>query len=154
MTIKNLSAPFRWVGAKNRMRSKIAPILEEARRGRPVYVEPFGGSAAMLLALEPVKLEIYNDADGRLADFFRALADDKALEKMKRYAAAFPQSREIYDEMKRDWVKSPELAKRGFAMFYVQSFSFGGKPFDSFGDKKNAVLSQTAFFSVNFLAIF
>ena len=133
MTTKNLSAPFRWVGAKNRMRSKIAPILEEARRGRPVYVEPFGGSAAMLLALEPVKLEIYNAADGRLADFFRALAADEALAKMKRYAAAFPQSREIYDEMKRDWTKSPELAKRGFATFYVQSFSFGGKPFDSFG---------------------
>jgi hypothetical protein len=74
---------------------------------------------------------------------------------MKRYAAAFPQSREIYDEMKRDWIKSPELAKRGFATFYVQSFSFGGKPFDSFGvERKNAALSQTAFFSVNFLAIF
>lgn len=42
----------------------------------------------MLLALEPVNREIYNDADGRLADFFRALADDEALEKMKRFAAA------------------------------------------------------------------
>ncbi len=118
------------------MRSKIAPILEEARRGRPVYIEPFGGSAAMLLALEPRNHEVYNDADGRLADFFRALADDKAFKKMKRYAAAFPQSREIYDEMKRDWVKSPELAKRGFATFYVETFSFGGKPFDSFGVRK------------------
>ncbi len=94
-TPKNLPGPFCWVGAKNRMRSKIAPILEEARRGRPVYVEPFGGSAAMLLALEPVNREVYNDADGRLADFFRALADDEAREKMKRYAATFPKSREI-----------------------------------------------------------
>lgn len=133
MTTKKLPGPFNWVGAKNRMRSKIAPILEEARRGRPVYVEPFGGSAAMLLAMEPVKREVYNDADGRLADFFRALADDEALEKMKRFAVAFPKSREIYEEMKRDWVKSPELAKRGFATFYVQSFSFGGRPFSSFG---------------------
>ncbi|MBP3530472.1 MAG: DNA adenine methylase [Thermoguttaceae bacterium] len=115
------------------MRSKIEPILEEARRDRTVYVEPFGGSAAMLLALEPVKHEVYNDADGRLADFFRALADDEAHKKMKRYAAVFPKSREIYDEMKRDWVKSPQLAKRGFAAFYVQTFSFGGKPFNSFG---------------------
>ncbi len=48
MTSKNLPGPFCWVGAKNRMRSKIAPILEEARRGRPVYVEPFGGSAVAL----------------------------------------------------------------------------------------------------------
>ena len=134
---KPLLSPFSWVGAKNRMRSKIAPILEEARCGRPVYVEPFSGSAAMLLALEPRNREVYNDADGRLADFFRALADDEAFEKMKRYAEVFPQSREIYDEMKRDWVKSPELAKRGFATFYVQAFSFGGKPFDSFGVEKN-----------------
>lgn len=134
---KNLPGPFCWVGAKNRMRSKIAPILEEARRGRPVYVEPFGGSAAMLLALEPRNREIYNDADGRLADFFRALADDEAREKMKRYSATFPKSREIYDEMKRDWVKSSELAKRGFATFYVQAFSFGGKSFDSFGAEKH-----------------
>ena len=94
-TPKALPGPFCWVGAKNRMRSKIAPILEEARRGRPVYVEPFGGSAAMLLALEPRNHEVYNDADGRLADFFRALADDEAREKMKRYAATFPKSREI-----------------------------------------------------------
>ena len=134
---KNLLGPFCWVGAKNRMRSKIAPILEEARRGRPVYVEPFGGSAAMLLALEPRNREVYNDADGRLADFFRALADDEALAKMKRWADAFPKSREIYDEMKRDWVKSPELAKRGFATFYVQAFSFGGRAFDSFGVERH-----------------
>lgn len=134
---KTLNSPFRWVGAKNRMRSKIAPILEEARRGRPVYVEPFGGSAAMLLALEPRNREVYNDADGRLADFFRSLADDDALAKMKRWADAFPKSREIYDEMKRDWVKSPELAKRGFATFYVQAFSFGGMPFVPFGVERH-----------------
>ena len=92
---KALPGPFCWVGGKNRMRSKIAPILEEARRGRPVYVEPFGGWAAMLLALEPRNREIYNDADGRRADFFRALGDDAALEKMKRYAETVPKSREI-----------------------------------------------------------
>lgn len=140
---KLLPAPFRWVGAKNRMRSTIASILEEARRGFPVYVEPFGGSAAMLLALEPINHEVYNDADGRLSDFFRALADDEALKKIKRYAAAFPKSREIYDEMKRDWVKSPELAKRGFATFYVQAFSFGGKPFDSFGTERRGGSEKT-----------
>ena len=64
---------------------------------------------------------------------------------MKRYADAFPQSRAIYDEMKRDWIKSPELAKRAFATFYVQSFSFGGKPFDAFGYiRKAGTRSQSA----------
>lgn len=107
--------------------------MEETRRGRRVYVEPFGGSGSVFLALTPLEREIYNDADERLVDFFRALADDESREKMKRWGETFPQSRAIFDEMKRDWIKSPELAKRGFATFYVQAFSFGGKPFDAFG---------------------
>ena len=74
-------APLSWRGSKVRMLGKIVPILEEARRGRRVYVEPFGGSAAMLLALTPVKFEVYNDADERLVDFFRALVDDESREK-------------------------------------------------------------------------
>ena len=131
--MSNIKQPFRWVGSKVRMLSKILPIIESARGDAPVYVEPFGGSGSVLNALKPVKIEVYNDADERLADFFRALADDEALAKMKRWGETFPQSRAIYDEMKRDWIKSPELAKRGFATFYVQSFSFGGKPFDSYG---------------------
>ncbi len=134
--MSNIKQPFRWQGSKVRMLSKILPLIESARGDAPVYVEPFGGSGAVLNALNPVKIEVYNDADERLADFFRALADDEALAKMKRWGETFPQSRAIYDEMKRDWIKSPELAKRGFATFYVQSFSFGGKPFDSFGTEK------------------
>ena len=118
------------------MLSKIVPLIEKARGDRLVYVEPFGGSGAVLNALKPVKIEIYNDADERLVDFFRALADDESREKMKRWCETFPQSRAVYDEMKRDWIKSPELAKRGFALFYIQAFSFGGKPFDSYGTEK------------------
>ena len=124
---------FRWQGSKVRMLSKILPVIESARGDAPVYVEPFGGAGTVLNALKPVKIEVYNDADERLVDFFRAIADDEALAKMKRWGETFPKSRAIYDEMKRDWIKSSELAKRGFATFYVQSFSFGGKPFNSFG---------------------
>lgn len=132
------------------MLSKILPIIESARGDAPVYVEPFGGSGAVLNALKPVEIEVYNDADERLADFFRALADDEALAKMKRWGATFPKSRAIYDEMKRDWIKSPELAKRGFATFYVQSFSFGGKPFDSFGFTRKI----TSTHDTNLIAVF
>ena len=114
------------------MLSKIVPLIEKARGDRPVYVEPFGGSGAVINALKPVGLEVYNDADERLADFFRALVDDEARGKMVRFGETFPQSRAIYDEMKRDWINSPELAKRGFAVFYIQNFSFGGKPFDCY----------------------
>ena len=132
----NIKQLFCWQGSKVRMLSKIVPLIEKARGDRPVYVEPFGGSGAVINVLKPVEIEVYNDADERLADFFRALTDDEAREKMVRFGETFPQSRAIYDELKRDWIKSPELAKRGFATFYVQSFSVGGKPFDSYAYEK------------------
>ncbi len=141
---KTPSAPFSWTGSKVRMSRKIAPILEEARRGRRVYVEPFGGTGSVFLALTPFEREVYNDADERLADFFRTLADDESREKMKRWGETFPQSRAIYDEMKRDWIKSPEFAKRAFALFYVQQFAFGGKPFGAFGYRKSAETRNAA----------
>ena len=120
------------------MLSKIIPLIEKARGDRPVYVEPFGGSGAVINSLKPVEIEVYNDVDERLVDFFRALIDDDARKKMVLFGETFPQSRAIYDEMKRDWINSPELAKRGFAVFYVQNFSFGGMSFDSYGYAKGA----------------
>ena len=71
--MKTLSAPFQWSGGKNRMRPKLLPYLQAIPR--KVYVEPFGGSATMLLAMEPSEFEVYNDADDRLADFFFFLTD-------------------------------------------------------------------------------
>lgn len=140
--MSNVKQPFRWQGSKVRMLSKILPIIESARGDAPVYVEPFGGSGAVINALKPVEIEVYNDADERLVDFFRAIADDEALAKMKRWGETFPKSRAIYDEMKYDWIKSPEFAKRGFATFYVQAFSFGGKPFGSFGITRKVTTSH------------
>ena len=140
--MSNIKQPFRWQGSKFRMLSKILPIIESARGDALVYAEPFGGAGTVLNALKPVKIEVYNDADERLVDFFRAIADDEALAKMKRWGETFPKSRAIYDEMKYVWIKSPELAKRGFATFYVQSFSFAGKPFDSFGVERKIYTSH------------
>jgi DNA adenine methylase len=41
------------------------------------YVEPFGGSAAVLLNREPVDSEVYNDANGVVVNFFKALRDNR-----------------------------------------------------------------------------
>lgn len=133
-----VAAPFSWTGSKARMLSRIVPILEETRRGRRVYVEPFGGSGSVFLALAPFEREVYNDADERLVDFFRALVDNESRAKLRRWGETFPYSRAIFDEMKRDWIRSPELAKRAFATFYVQQFAFGGKPFATFGYRRLA----------------
>jgi site-specific DNA-adenine methylase len=65
-----LSAPFPWFGGKSR-----AAELVWARFGAcDNYVEPFAGSAAMLLARPQAgSIETINDADGFVANFWRAV---------------------------------------------------------------------------------
>ena len=74
MATAPLKAPFVYFGGKR----KVAALVWE-RFGRvPNYVEPFFGSGAVLLG-RPLPFdgsETVNDADGLLANFWRALRDD------------------------------------------------------------------------------
>ena len=65
-----LKAPFPWFGGKR----KIAPEIWD-RFGSPTQdIEPFCGSAAMLLAApKPASLEVVCDANGFIANFWRAV---------------------------------------------------------------------------------
>src|SRR5665213_4066190 len=63
--------PITWLGGKSRLALK---IIEQFPAHR-CYVEPFGGSASVLLAKERAAVEVYNDLDGELANLYRVLRD-------------------------------------------------------------------------------
>lgn len=66
-------APFPWFGGK----SIIAPQVWEALGNVAHYIEPFFGSGAVLLQRpHSAKFETVNDADGLLANFWRAVRVD------------------------------------------------------------------------------
>lgn len=71
----NLKAPFPWYGGKSR-----AAALVWSRLGRPAnYVEPFAGGLGILLGRpHPGQLEIVNDLDGHIVNFWRAVQADPA----------------------------------------------------------------------------
>src|SRR5213595_2064073 len=72
IALKKLKAPFPWFGGKRR----VAHIVWERFGNVPNYVEPFAGSLAVLLARPSGwrGSETVNDADGFIANFWRALA--------------------------------------------------------------------------------
>lgn len=75
--MNDLKAPFPWFGGKRR----VAPQVWAAFGDVDHYVEPFAGSLAVLLARpddHTGRTETVNDADGFVANFWRALAADPA----------------------------------------------------------------------------
>ncbi len=69
-----LQAPFPYFGGKRKAAETVWPAFGHVDN----YVEPFAGSAAMLLAAPPdaARIETINDFDGFVANFWRAIAHD------------------------------------------------------------------------------
>lgn len=82
--------PFPWYGGKANHLDFILPRLP----GTKQYLEPFGGSAAVLLSREPSPVETYNDLDGDLTAFFRVLREKP--DELIRRLELTPYSREEY----------------------------------------------------------
>ena len=64
-----LRSPLCWVGGK----SKLVGELMRRMPAHRVYVEPFAGAAWLFFAKDPVEVNVINDIDGRLMEFYRYL---------------------------------------------------------------------------------
>ena len=64
-----INSPFKWVGGKSRLRKFIIPLIPEHQ----CYVEPFGGAAWVLFGKSPSPIEVLNDIDEELINFFRVV---------------------------------------------------------------------------------
>ena len=73
----SIRAPFPWFGGKGNPRIKKAILAALPPHTR--YVEPFGGGGSILMAKTPVEVEVYNDVDRGMLNFFRVLASRAGL---------------------------------------------------------------------------
>jgi len=67
-----MKAPFPWFGGKRKVASEVWAALGDVDN----YVEPFAGSLAVLLERPHEGVSTVNDADGFVANFWRALIAD------------------------------------------------------------------------------
>lgn len=67
-----LNSPIKWVGGKSRLRKYIIPLIPV----HTCYVEPFAGAAWVLFGKPPSDVEILNDKEQELVNFFRVVKEE------------------------------------------------------------------------------
>jgi len=116
-----LKAPFGYIGGKSKSLPKILPHLPY----RNAYVEPFGGSGAILLARSPSKLEVFNDRYSGVTDFYRCLKLDwkRLIERL----TPMLHSREEFYWSRETWENCEDRVERAARWYYMQQMSFANK---------------------------
>lgn len=115
---------FRYIGGK----SRLAPWIISYMPKHQLYVEPMGGSAAVLLSKPRSKWEIYNDIDREMCNFLMQVRDnyDKLQWKIERT----PFSHLLYRQWRKEFKEqtSPDdPIERAARWFFTQEASFRGK---------------------------
>mgnify|MGYP001093960044 CR=1 FL=1 len=86
------------------------------------YIEPFGGSAAVLLQKARSRVEIYNDLDGEIVNLFRVVRDDVSRERLVDALESTPYSRAEFDAA---WNVTAEPIERARRLCVRAQMGFG-----------------------------
>lgn len=91
-----VKSPISRVGGKYRLAKQIIALFPE----HDVYVEPFFGAGHVFFTKEPAKIEVINDIDGELVNFFRVVRFHA--EEFERQISYFLRSKQMFDELERE----------------------------------------------------
>src|SRR5713226_1759072 len=112
--------PLPYIGGKNRLATKIISLLPE----HTTYVEPFAGGAQVFFHKLPSDVEVLNDLDFDIVNFFRVC--QWHYEELVRYLRYCLISRKLHElHVKTDPATLTDIQRAG-RFFYLQKNSFGG----------------------------
>lgn len=133
---RRLRSPLVWFGGKGVLARRIVSLFPSHH----IYVEPFSGGASCLFAKHPSPVEVLNDVDGDIVNFFRVLRDPRKFERFHRLAALTPYSREEFVRYRRDWrarwrecEECTDDVERAYRWYVVARMSFAGEVGRSWG---------------------
>lgn len=120
---RKLSA-FPYPGGKTSYVEEIIHHFPDHRR----YVEPFGGSAAVLLNKPESYIEVFNDQNSDIVHFFEVLRERR--EELVDWLRRTPFSRELHEEWARSLYsgeRPEDDIERAGRWFYLRYTQWGGK---------------------------
>ena len=125
----NLKTPISYYGGKQKLANKIISVIPD----HTLYCEPFLGGAAVFFAKLPSSVEVLNDTNRELINFYRTVQNDfVGLEKeirislhsrdLHRKASVIYNNPDMFPEIKRAW-----------AVWILSTQSFSSQLDSSFG---------------------
>ena len=113
-----MNSPFRWYGGKKYFLKYLYPFPKHN-----IYVELFGGSGVVLLNKPQSPIEVYNDINNRLVNFFRVLQNQcEELQYLCRFQGAI-RHRGLFLKYREP---STDTLEDAFRFFYCNRYSFSG----------------------------
>lgn len=115
---------FPYVGGKTRLSGWITDHLPD----HTVHVEPFGGSASVLLNKPRSNIEVYNDLDGDVVQFFEVARERP--DELAEWARRTPYSEELHHEFLDGFYsgeRPEDPVERAGQFLYLRYTQFGAK---------------------------
>ena len=113
-------APFAYAGGKAKHLKNILPHLPY----RDSYIEPFGGSGAILLARDASPLEVYNDRYAGVVAFYRCLRKPDTTQQLIDRLTFILHSREEFIWCRDTWSNCTDIVERAARWYYMLTMSF------------------------------
>lgn len=128
----SLKTPVTYYGGKQMMCNKIVPLIKPHR----LYCEPFAGGAAIFFAKEPSELEVLNDTNRELINFYKVVQNN--FTELEKEVKITLNSRDLYRKASTIY-NNPDMfseVKRAWALWVMSSQSFGSQLDNSWGYDK------------------
>jgi len=120
-----IRTPITRIGGKGLVTNWLKGFIPE----HVTYCEPFAGSASLLFVKEPSRVEILNDIDSILIEFFKAIKNERDRQDLIKELESMPYSRILWQTIRTRWKedqKPLEYIKCLSEWFYLNRSTFSG----------------------------
>lgn len=116
-----MDSPIKWMGGKRNSVSTINAIIPK----HYTYVEPFLGAGWIFFSKDKANVEVLNDVNGDLINFFEVIRTqkDEFIDRMQFTLSSKDLFMEYRDSMNDKTLSNVE---RAFRFYYINQHAFGG----------------------------
>lgn len=116
-----MNSPIKWVGGKRNLANRLVSIFPE----HYTYVEPFFGAGWVYFKKEKAEVEIVNDINGELINFYKVIKE--CPEVFCDEFELLPKSRELFDDFTKQNPSDLSNIERAVRFYYLLMLNFGGR---------------------------